>query len=406
MSSSAPENRTCPPRYAFPTNDVAEALAAISESLTWAVEDLEEVPRAVQDAFSVSLTLAESSCVLDPTARDLTTGVAWVTATHSGSAPFEDCSSQATAASTTSRRWSNSTGGVIELSGIRDVKRVVRMMPPDAEAAAVLREWVEQADSLLDVSALDLSRADLSGADLAMALLTQTVLRGTKLVGADLYRAHLERAVLDEADLTSASLVKAELDEASLRGATLDEVDLESTALWAVDARSARFKAAKLDGASLIDVRLEGADLSNASVRETSLKAVLDEHTAVKGLSGTLFGPAVIDQAGVRREINGLELEQWLNSRGANVRVLAPHSGDITYYAKFSEGYSRSNPQGIVRRRMADGVAHDEAFTRNLRWEPTEYLPLYELGHNEVDHVEISEAEAAAFVEKVREERS
>ena len=33
-------------------------------------------------------------------------------------------------------------------------------MPPDAEAAAALREWVEQADSLLDVSALDLSRVD------------------------------------------------------------------------------------------------------------------------------------------------------------------------------------------------------------------------------------------------------
>jgi hypothetical protein len=133
------------------------------------------------------------------------------------------------------------------------------------------------------------------------------------------------------------------------------------------------------------------------------LKATLDEHTVVRGLSGTLFGPAVIDQAGTRREINGPELEQWLNSRGASVRVLDPRLGNITYYAKFSEGYSRSNPQGIVRRRMVNGVAHDEAFTRNLRWEPTEYLRLYELGHNEVDHAEISEAEAAAFIKKVTE---
>lgn len=292
------------------------------------------------------------------------------------------------------------------MSGIRDVKRIVRMMPPDEEAAAALREWVEQDDSLLDASSLDLSQADLSGADLAMALLTQTVLRSAKLVGADLYRAHLEGAVLDEADLSSASLVKAELDEASLRGATLDEADLGSTSLWAVDARSARFQGAKLDGASLIDVKLEGADLTNASVRETSLKAVLDERTVVRGLSGTLFGPAVIEQAGVRREIDGLELEQWLNSRGADVRVLGPRSGDITYYAKFSEGYSRSNPQGIVRRHIVNGVAHDEAFTRNLRWEPTEYLRLYELGHDEVDHVEISEAEAVAFIEKVTEENT
>jgi uncharacterized protein YjbI with pentapeptide repeats len=245
---------------------------------------------------------------------------------------------------------------------------------------------IELSDSLLDVSALDLSRADLSGADLAIALMTQTVLRSAKLVGTDLYRAHLEGAVLDEA---------------SLRGATLDEADLGCASLWAVDARSARFRAAKLDGASLVDVKLEGADLTDASVRETSLKAVLDEHTVVRGLSGTLFGPAVIDHAGVRPEISGLDLERWLNSRGGKVRVLDPRSGDITYYAKFSEGYSRSNLQGIVRRRMVNGVAHDEAFTRNLRWEPTEYLRLHELGHNEVDHVEISEAEAVAFIEEV-----
>lgn len=51
-------------------------------------------------------------------------------------------------------------GGVIELSGIRNVGRIVRMMPPDAEAAAALGEWLERADSLLDASALDLSQAD------------------------------------------------------------------------------------------------------------------------------------------------------------------------------------------------------------------------------------------------------
>ncbi|WP_405613834.1 hypothetical protein [Streptomyces sp. NBC_00076] len=76
-------------------------------------------------------------------------------------------------------------------------------------------------------------------------------------------------------------------------------------------------------------------------------------------------------------------------------------AGRITYYAKISDGHPRSNPRGIVRRRLVgrEGTTHDEAFTRNLRWEPTEYLRLYELGHNDVDHVEISEREAAAFIE-------
>lgn len=75
--------------------------------------------------------------------------------------------------------------------------------------------------------------------------------------------------------------------------------------------------------------------------------------------------------------------------------------GRITYYAKISDGYPRSNPRGIVRRRLVGrgGETHDEAFTRNLRWEATDYLRLYELGHNDIDHVEISEREAAAFIE-------
>ncbi|MCZ1010993.1 hypothetical protein [Streptomyces lydicus] len=75
--------------------------------------------------------------------------------------------------------------------------------------------------------------------------------------------------------------------------------------------------------------------------------------------------------------------------------------GQITYYAKVSEGYPRHKPRGIVRRRIDEGQTYDEAFTRRLRWEPTEYLNLYDLGHNEVDHVKITEIEAAAFIESV-----
>ncbi|MFD4274108.1 hypothetical protein R2B67_24185 [Streptomyces cyaneofuscatus] len=74
--------------------------------------------------------------------------------------------------------------------------------------------------------------------------------------------------------------------------------------------------------------------------------------------------------------------------------------GEMTYFAKISDGYPRHSPRGIVRRRVKDdGRTHDEAFTRNLRWEPTEYLKLYDLGHNDIDHVRITEIEAAAFIE-------
>jgi hypothetical protein len=71
----------------------------------------------------------------------------------------------------------------------------------------------------------------------------------------------------------------------------------------------------------------------------------------------------------------------------------------ITYYALLFDGFTREHPSGLVRRRHRDvGLPVDEAFTRNDRWEPSEYLVRYQLGHNDIDHVEISEGEATAFV--------
>lgn len=302
-----------------------------------------------------------------------------------------------------SGQLSKTMGGVIGLSGIRDEgeRRIVRAMPKDAEAAAALREWAEQPGSLLGVDGLDLTAADLSGADLGGGMLTGTVLRDAVLVGTDFYRCHLEGAVLDGADLTGAGLVKAVLDGASLRSAKLDGADLGSAELSETDVRGGSLRGARLNGAALLGTLLQGADLTDASVNETSFNVVLDEHTVVQGLSGSVFGPMAVESGEQRREIRGRELELWLNGRGADVRVIDPASREITYYAKIGEGYPRSSPRGIVRRRFLDGVAYDEAFTRNLRWEPTEYLRLYELGHNEVDHVEITGAEADAFVAAV-----
>ena len=75
-----------------------------------------------------------------------------------------------------------------------------------------------------------------------------------------------------------------------------------------------------------------------------------------------------------------------------------PQEGDIVYYAMFQGNFSRSNPSGVVRRRTVNGQTYDEAFTRDLRWEPTEYPRRYALGHDDVDHAEITPAEASAFV--------
>lgn len=71
---------------------------------------------------------------------------------------------------------------------------------------------------------------------------------------------------------------------------------------------------------------LSGPDLSDVSVDRTSFKVVLDERTVLTGLSGTVYGPAGVRDAtdGDPRELASTALEQWLNARGASVRVLAP----------------------------------------------------------------------------------
>ncbi|MFE6157423.1 pentapeptide repeat-containing protein [Streptomyces sp. NPDC056486] len=253
----------------------------------------------------------------------------------------------------------------------------------------------------MDLCGLDASGVDLTGVDVAMGLFIETRLEGAVLADTDLYRADLGYAVLERADLSRACLAKAVLDYASLQAAMLADANLGRADLYKTDARGACFRGASLRGALLLDARLEGADLTGASVQETSFKAHLDEHTLVDGLTGSVYGPAYITADGAPRELAGRDLEQWLQQRGATVQVLNAPSATTTYYAKISEGYPRSHPQGIVRRSTADGLTSDHAFTRNLRWEPTEYLRLYELGHNDTDHVEISEAEAAAFITRL-----
>ncbi|MEU2154057.1 hypothetical protein ABZ532_03345 [Streptomyces sp. NPDC019396] len=119
---------------------------------------------------------------------------------------------------------------------------------------------------------------------------------------------------------------------------------------------------------------------------------------------GGYFLEEYLDLNGVMIMLGNVES----NASAAPFLTLAPTTldaldaeGQITYYAKVSEGYPRHNPRGIVRRRVDESRTYGEAFTRRLRWEPTEYLKLYDLGHNEVDHVKITEIEAAAFIESV-----
>lgn len=96
---------------------------------------------------------------------------------------------------------------------------------------------------------------------------------------------------------------------------------------------------------------------------------------------------------------------EYAGDSSIEVETVGPPD-NVFYYAKIDETHPRTDPRGIVRRRVVDGTAHDEAFTRNLRWEPTEYLKRYELGHNDVEHLKITLGEAEEFVQRMTREFS
>lgn len=99
-----------------------------------------------------------------------------------------------------------------------------------------------------------------------------------------------------------------------------------------------------------------------------------------------------------------LPVEEYLAKvRTGEMTWSSPPPDTVTYYAKISETSPRSNPKGLLRRCRVDGRLVDERFVRTLEWETTDFFQLQRLGHNDDDYVEISKAEADAFIQKVRE---
>jgi hypothetical protein len=74
----------------------------------------------------------------------------------------------------------------------------------------------------------------------------------------------------------------------------------------------------------------------------------------------------------------------------------------ITYYAMVNDFSSRERPGGVLRRVEHENGEHDEAFTRNLKWERTPLLYSYERGNGDNEFYEITEDEANRIVERIR----
>jgi hypothetical protein len=95
------------------------------------------------------------------------------------------------------------------------------------------------------------------------------------------------------------------------------------------------------------------------------------------------------------------EIGGWPEDDGIPFSTYLDEPADFVYFGMITPGRTPASPAGVVRRHVVDGHPVDEAFTRRLTWEPTLALRDRELGRSEADYVEITPAEAVAFVERV-----
>ena len=75
-------------------------------------------------------------------------------------------------------------------------------------------------------------------------------------------------------------------------------------------------------------------------------------------------------------------------------------TGDFKYYAIVDENCDAGDPLGVVRVRQGGDYPAEEAFTRNLRWEPSHLLLDIQSGRSYDEAEEITEGQAAAFVQR------
>jgi hypothetical protein len=74
----------------------------------------------------------------------------------------------------------------------------------------------------------------------------------------------------------------------------------------------------------------------------------------------------------------------------------------ITYYAIVNDYGSRERPNGVVRRTEDGEGEHDDAFSRDLKWERTPLLYSFERGNRDAEFYEITEDEANQIVDRIR----
>lgn len=196
--------------------------------------------------------------------------------------------------------------------------------PTDAEAAAVLREWVRDPTKTLYAIDLDFRGADFSDADLSETWFTDSDLSAAILRNAVLYRSHCEGVDFRGADLENVDLVKAGIDRANFSGARMPGANLRRVECMGALFSRADMRRAVLGDAIFVQCDMSGADLRESVANMTSFTDVRLTNARVEGMTGTVLGGSsvLVQDGDTLTTLSGDRLERWLSDRGAAVSVL------------------------------------------------------------------------------------
>ncbi|MEU0829994.1 hypothetical protein [Streptomyces sp. NPDC005969] len=107
-------------------------------------------------------------------------------------------------------------------------------------------------------------------------------------------------------------------------------------------------------------------------------------------------GAGFLDLTGVSIKLRGLQnhlTDMPFLTLGSSTLDALDAEGRISYYATAD----RRGP--VLRRRLLRGEQRDEAFTQDMRWEPTDRLQLADEKKSDVAYTQIGDIEAAELIE-------
>ncbi|MDA2805420.1 pentapeptide repeat-containing protein [Nocardiopsis suaedae] len=211
------------------------------------------------------------------------------------------------------------------------MRNVPGAWPLDPESRQALEEYIEWLGSSGAAGAemvgdVDLRGAEVRGLDFTDLWLLGANMAGVDATGADFSRANLSGAILENGIFVGASFVRTEFTQARGVGAVFRDATFSAVQVVSSDFRGADFSRVSFKEAGLLKTDATGADFSGswfggegACARFNDL--IIDD-CEFNGATGVIHGTASVRRRGSQHILSAELLEEYINTRGADVRVI------------------------------------------------------------------------------------